>query len=417
VVSAYVLGYGGFVLLGGRAADLLGRRRMFLLWMAVFAVFSGLGGIANEGWLVILARFVTGVAAGFMAPAGLSIITTSFPEGHERNRALLIYAGVAAAGFSLGMVVGGLLTAIGWRWVFFAPVVMALLLLAVAYRVVPRDDARAEGSFDLAGALAITTAMVVLVFTVVRAPDVDLALTLAGLAAAAALLTAFALIERRAKEPLVRLGILRSANLLRANAGTMLFIGAFVAFQFIAVLYLQELRGWSPVETGLALVVLGIDAILAPTLTPRLVERFGKLPVIGAGTALAALGYALFLRLGTDWGYFDMLPTLLLVGVAFALTFGTLMIVATDGIAEHEQGLAGGLQYVSLQFGAAVGLAIVAAVNVAATNGTSSEALLDGYRTALLVPVALAVLALTVTATAAYGLTSSRSGSGVGSTV
>ena len=143
VVSAYVLGYGGFVLLGGRAADLLGRRRMFLLWMAVFVVFSGLGGIASEGWLVIVARFVTGVAAGFMAPAGLSIITTSFPEGRERNRALLIYAGVAAAGFSLGMVVGGLLTAIDWRWVFFAPVVMATLLLVVAYRVVPRDDARA----------------------------------------------------------------------------------------------------------------------------------------------------------------------------------------------------------------------------------------------------------------------------------
>ena len=214
----------------------------------------------------------------------------------------------------------------------------------------------------------------------------------------------------------MRLGILRKTSLLRANAGTMLFIGAFVAFQFVAVLYLQELRGWSPIETGLALVVLGIDAILAPTLTPRLVERFGKLPVIGAGTALAALGYALFLRLGADWSYFDMLPTLLLVGVAFALTFGTLMIVATDGIAEHEQGLAGGLQYVSLQFGAAVGLAIVAAVNVAATNGTSAQALLDGYRTALLVPVALAALALAVTATAAYGLTSSRSGSGVGST-
>jgi len=418
VVSAYVLGYGGFVLLGGRAADLLGRRRMFLLWMGIFAVFSGLGGIAQEGWLVIVARFVTGVAAGFMAPAGLSIITTSFAEGRERNRALLIYAGVAAAGFSLGMVVGGLLTAIGWRWVFFAPVLMSLALLAVAYRVVPRDETRAQGSFDLAGALAITAAMVVLVFTVVRAPDVDLAPTLIGAVASLALLTAFVRIERRTAQPLVRLGILHNASLLRANAGTMLFIGAFVAFQFVAVLYLQELRDWSPIETGLALVVLGIDAILAPTLTPRLVDRFGKLPVIGAGTALAALGYALFLRLGADWTYFDMLPTMLLVGVAFALTFGTLMIVATDGIDEHEQGLAGGLQYVSLQFGAAVGLAIVAAVNVAATNGTSSEAMLDGYRTALLVPVALAALALAVTATGLtrYGLTSSRSGSGVGST-
>ena len=419
VVSAYVLGYGGFVLLGGRAADLLGRRRMFLLWMAVFVVFSGLGGVAAEGWQVIVARFVTGVAAGFMAPAGLSIITTSFPEGRERNRALLIYAGVAAAGFSLGMVVGGLLTSVGWRWVFFAPVVMAALLLVTAFRVVPRDDAvRAQGSFDLAGALAITGAMILLVFTVVRAPDVDLALTLAGLVGSAALLAAFVAIERRAAEPLVRLGILRSANLLRANAGTMLFIGAFVAFQFVAVLYLQELRDWSPVETGLALMVLGIDAILAPTLTPRLVERFGKLPVIGAGTALAAIGYALFLRLDADWTYVQMLPTMLLVGVAFALAFGTLMIVATDGIDETEQGLASGLQYVSLQFGAAVGLAIVAAVNVAATDGTSAQALLDGYRTALLVPVALAALALAVTATGLtrYGLTSSRSGSGVGST-
>src|SRR5690242_13571694 len=139
VVSAYVLGYGGFVLLGGRAADVLGRRGMFLGWMAVFIVFSGLGGLAEDGWLLIVARFVTGVAAGFMAPAGLSIITTSFAEGPARNRALLIYAGVGAAGFSLGMVVGGLLTAIGWRWVFFAPVVMAALLLLLAVRVVPRD--------------------------------------------------------------------------------------------------------------------------------------------------------------------------------------------------------------------------------------------------------------------------------------
>ena len=178
----------------------------------------------------------------------------------------------------------------------------------------------------------------------------------------------------------MRLGILRSASLVRANVGTMLFIGAFMAFQFVAVLYLQELRGWSSVETGLALMVLGIDAILAPTLTPRLVERFGKLPVIGAGMALAALGYALFLPLGPDWTYLQMLPTILLVGVAFALAFGTLMIVATDGIAEAEQGLASGLQYVSLQFGAAVGLAVVAAVNVAATNGSSKRRCSTGSR-------------------------------------
>lgn len=400
VVSAYVLGYGGFVLLGGRAADLLGRRRMFLGWMAVFTVFSGLGGIASEGWMVIVARFVTGVAAGFMAPAGLSIITTSFREGRERNRAMLIYAGVGAAGFSLGMVVGGLLTAIGWRWVFFAPVLMAGLLLIVATRVVPRDDhLRADGGFDIAGALAITAAMSALVYTVVRAPDVQFELTLAGLAVSAALLTAFVLIERRASAPLVRLGILRSGNLVRANTAMLLFMGAFIAFQFIAVLYLQELRGWTPVETGLALAVLGIDAILAPTLTPRLVERFGKLRVIAAGIAVAAVGYGLFAGIGAGWTYWQMLPSFVLVGVAFALTFGTLMIVATDGIGEAEQGLAGGLTYVSLQFGAATGLAVVTAVNVAATDGTSAAALLDGYQTALLVPVAAVLLGLVVITT------------------
>jgi MFS family permease len=411
IVSAYVLGYGGFVLLGGRAADLLGRRRMFLAWMAVFVVFSGLGGLADSGWLLIVARFVTGVAAGFMAPAGLSIITSSFPEGRARNQALLIYAGVAAAGFSLGMVVGGLLTAISWRWVFFAPVLMATLLLIVAFKVVPRDAVRATGGVDLRGAVSLTGAMVLLVFTVVRAPDVDLAPTLVGLAASAALLAAFVVIERRATEPLVRLGILRSGAIVRANLGAFLFVGAFIAFQFVAVLYLQELRGWSPVETGLALAVLGIDAILAPTLTPRLVDRFGKLPVIGSGMALAAVGYGLFAGIGADWTYLQMLPTLVLVGVAFALAFGTLMIVATDGIAEAEQGLASGLQYVSLQFGGAVGLAVVAAVNVAATDGTSEQALLDGYRTALLVPVAAVLLGLAVTATGGLrGMSEARSG-------
>ncbi|MGH2598422.1 MAG: MFS transporter, partial [Dehalococcoidia bacterium] len=145
VVSAYVVGYGGFVLLGGRAADLLGRRRMFLFWLGVFVVFSGLGGLATDGWVLILARFVTGVSAGFLSPAGLSIITTSFAEGPARNRALLVYAGTAAAGFALGVVVGGLLTEINWRWVFFAPVILSFVILLAAIRLVP-DSGRPERS-------------------------------------------------------------------------------------------------------------------------------------------------------------------------------------------------------------------------------------------------------------------------------
>ena len=402
VVSAYVLGYGGFVLLGGRAADLLGRRRMFLLWLGVFVAFSGLGGIASEGWMLIVARFVTGVSAGFMAPAGLSIITTSFAEGRARNQALLVYAGTAAGGFSLGLVVGGLLTAIDWRWVFFAPFVLATLLFAAAVRLIGAGEAPrpARAGFDLAGALAVTGAMLLLVVAVVRAPDVAPGATAATLAAGAALLLAFVAVERRSASPLVRLGILRSGALVRANVGALVFVGSFVAFQFIVVLYLQELRGWSALETGLALLVVGIDTMLAPTLTPRLVARFGTVPVILAGMLLAAIAYALFVPLGATWTYWAMLPSFALIGLAFSLAYGALTIAATDGVDESEQGLAGGLLNVSLQFGAAVGLAIATAVTVAATgDGVTPQAVLDGYRAGLLVPVAGTVLGAVLTAT------------------
>jgi MFS family permease len=400
VVSAYVLGYGGFVLLGGRAADVLGRRRMFLGWLVVFMAFSGLGGFATEGWVLVIARFVTGVAAAFLAPAGLSIITTTFAEGRVRNRAVLVYAGAGAGGFSLGMVVGGLLTAIDWRWVFFAPVVVATAILVAAVVLIPREDrrARGEGGFDIAGTLTLTGAMLLLVVTVVRAPEVALGTTLATLAGAVVLLAAFVRIERRCATPLVRLGILRSAPLLRANAGAMLLLASFMAFQFTAVLYLQELRGWSEVETGLALAVVGIDAVLAPTLTPVLVNRFGNPRVMVAGLALAAVAYLLFLPVGADWGFLAMLPAFLVLGLAFTLAYGPLTIAGTDGVADEEQGLASGLLATSFQFGAALGLAIVSAVIVANTADGSHQAVLEGYRAGLVVPLVAAVLGTVLTA-------------------
>lgn len=398
VVSAYVLGYGGFMLLGGRAADLLGRRRMFLLWLTVFLVFSGLGGFADSGPVLILARFVTGLAAAFMTPAGLSIITTTIPEGRQRDKALLVYAGIAAAGFSLGLVVGGLLTGLHWRWVFFAPVILAAAILAAALRLLPREERPARTSgFDVLGAVTITAAMLLLVAAVVRAPETTAVTTALTAAAGLLVLGAFVAVERRSAAPLVRLGVLRSAPLVRANIGAIALAGSFAGFQFMLVQYLQNLRGWSATETGLAMLVVGVDAVLAPVLTPRLVARFGNAKVIAGGFVSASGTYAFFLGIGADTAYAVMLPALLLLGVGFALAYGPLTIAATDGVPGAEQGLAGGLFNTSFQFGTALGLAVTTAVGVAATASDTPAGLLDGYRAAFLVPLGAAVLGLAVT--------------------
>jgi EmrB/QacA subfamily drug resistance transporter len=404
VVSAYVLGYGGFLLLGGRAADLFGRRRMFLISLGVFVVASALGGFADDGSLLIATRFIKGVSAAFTAPAGLSIITTSFAEGAARNKAISIYTATGATGFSLGLVFGGLMTEIGWRWVFFLPVPVALATLLAATRLVPSDPAgaRASRSFDLAGAVTLTATMLLLVFTVVEAPDVGWASarTLASFAGVALLLGAFVAIERRVAVPLVRLGILRSATLVQANIGAMMLIGGWFGFQFIVTLYMQQLRGWSPLETGLAIFPGGLlVALLAPRIAP-LVMRYGVRRLITLGLASTAVGYALFLPIGLDSRYVAaMLPTFVLAGFGFALAYGPLNIAATNGIAAEEQGLASGLVSTSFQFGGALVLAVATAVNNANVGaGGSPQALLDGFQAAIAVSVIAAAIGVVVTA-------------------
>jgi EmrB/QacA subfamily drug resistance transporter len=404
VVSAYVLGYGGFLLLGGRAADLFGRRRMFLISLAVFVVASALGGFANDGALLIATRFIKGVSAAFTAPAGLSIITTSFAEGTARNKAISIYTATGATGFSLGLVFGGLLTEIGWRWVFFLPVPIALVTLIAATRLVPAEhrDVPRSRSFDLAGAVTLTAAMLLLVFTVVEAPDVGWASarTLGSFAGVAAILALFVAIERRTAVPLVRLGILRSGTLVRANVAAMMLVGSWFGFQFIATLYMQQLRGWSPLETGLAIFPGGfLVAVLAPRVGP-LVIRFGITRLVTLGFLSAAAAYALFIPIGLDSGYAAaMLPTFVLAGFGFALSYGPLNIAGTNGVAAHEQGLASGLVSSSFQVGGALVLAVSTAVNnAAAGSGGSPQALLDGFQAAIVVSVIAAGIGALVTA-------------------
>jgi EmrB/QacA subfamily drug resistance transporter len=400
VVSAYVLGYGGFLLLGGRAADLFGRRRVFLIALGVFVVASSLGGLVNDGSLLVATRFIKGISAGFTAPAGLSIITTSFAEGAARNKALSVYSATGATGFSLGLVFSGVLTELGWRWVFLFPAPLALITLVAARRLVP-DDGRPERSehrFDIGGAVGVTSGMLLLVYTLVEAPNAGWvsARTLLSLAGVTLIFAAFVAHQRRTPAPLVRLGILRSGHLVRANLGAMALIGGWFGFQFILTLYLQQLRGWSALETGFAIFPAGLlVALLAPRTAP-LVERFGATRLIGAGLGSTALAYALFLPIGIDSSYAPaMLPTFVLGGLGFALAYGPLNIAATNGVAPEEQGLAGGLVNTSFQFGGALVLAVVTAVNdAAAGSGRSPSALMDGFHAGWAVSLVAALLGM-----------------------
>ncbi|MET8853176.1 MFS transporter [Amycolatopsis sp. NPDC004625] len=402
VVSGYVLGYGGLLLLGGRTADLLGRRRVFLVAVAIFALASLLGGLVDDGALLIASRFIKGLAAAFTAPAALSIITTTFQEGPARNKAISIFAVFGASGYSAGLVFSGLLTEVGWRWTFLLPAPIALVALVAAWKLIP-SYRREEGSgYDFPGAVTGAAGSLLLVFGVVEAPEVGWAAprTLITFVVALALLVTFVVIEKRSRHPLLRLGILRSGPLARANLGGALFFGAYIGFQFVVMLYLQRVLGWSALQTALGFLPAAlIVAFGSPRIEP-LIDRVGTPRTIFAGVVAHVIGYALFLRIDEHSGYAgSVLPSMILLGIGFTLAFSSLNIQATAGIADDEQGLAGGLLNTSLQVGGAIGLAVVTAVLTA--NGgreASPAALLTGLTPALSVVTGIAVLGLLVAA-------------------
>ncbi|MDX6314287.1 MAG: hypothetical protein QOF44_3751 [Streptomyces sp.] len=408
IVSGYILGYGGLLLLGGRAADLLGRRRVFLIALAVFAAASLLGGLVDSGELLIASRFIKGLSAAFTAPAGLSIITTSFAEGPLRNRALSIYTTCGATGFSMGLVLSGLLTEVGWRWTMLLPAPIALVALVAGLRLIPRSP-REHGpgrGYDLPGALTGTGAMLLLVFTVVQASGAGWASarTLGSFAVVAALLAAFVAIETRSSHPLIRLGVFRSADQIRANLGGAAFFGSYVGFQFLVTQYMQSLLGWSALQTALAFLPAGALVAVASTRIGPLVDRFGTPRVIAAGFTALVVGYVLFLRISLTPQYAAViLPSMLLLGAACALVFPSLNIQATNGVKDDEQGMVSGLLNTSFQVGGAIFLAIVTAVVTAnAGHGTgagSPQAVLDSYRPGLVVVSAVALGGLLITLT------------------
>lgn len=372
IVNGYVLGYGGLMMLGGRTADLLGRRRVFLTALAVFAAASLLGGLVDSGPLLIASRFVKGLAAAFTAPTALSILTTTFHEGPARNRALSVFSLFGASGYSSGLILGGLLTGFGWRWTFLTPVPLALLALVAGIVLIPRVRPAESGRHDPAGAATLTGGMLLAVYAVVSAPAHGWlsATTLGSFALAAALLTAFVLIERRLTHPLVRFGILRVGSTVRANLSIIALFGSYVSFQFMMTLYLQDGRGWSPLRMALALLPAGLVVAVGSPFVGRLVNRVGTPPLIIASMASMTLGYVWFLATAGSAPHYatTVLPTMLLLGGGFAFGFSSIMSQATEGIDDSEQGLASGLVQTSGQVGAALVLAILTAVVSGATG-------------------------------------------------
>lgn len=381
IVSAYVLGLGGLLLLGGRAADLLGRRRVLFGALAVFTLASLVGGLVDDPALLIAARFVKGAAAAFTVPAALSLITTTFTEGPARNKALAIFNAFGASGFSFGLVFGGLLTSADWRLTFLLPVPVAAIVLALIPRYLAKDRPYLgpKRQYDIPGAVLLTAGMLVLVHALVEKnwPEVIVAV---------ALLAAFGIVERRTRQPLVRLGILRSGSLVRANLGAMALFGAYVGFQFVATLYLQGTLGWSALETALAFLPAGLLVALGAPRMGAVISRYGTTKPILASTVAFTAGYALFLPIDATPYYLTFLPVILLLGLGFALGYAALNVQATAGVSDHEQGLAAGLVQTSFQMGGAV---VLAAVTSVVGAGSTTD-----YRTATVVVLGVAVVSV-----------------------
>jgi EmrB/QacA subfamily drug resistance transporter len=409
VVNGYILTYGGFLLLGGRMADLLGRRSVLVGGLVVFAFSSLLGGLAHTSSLLVGARFAQGVGAAMMSPAALSTLTSTFRSTRDRNTALGVWAAVSGIGGAVGVLFGGLLTeGPGWRWVLFINVPFSVLALLGAFALLSRERVRAGrlANFDALGALLVTGGMLLLVYTLVKAPDVGWGAgrTVAGLAGAAVLLAGFASNELRVRNPLVPLSILKVKGVAAADATQLVAIAGFLPMFFFLTLYMQTVLGYSPIQTGLAYLPLTGGFIIAASISSQLFARIGTKPVVVLGTVISAGGLYWLSRIPLDGSYVaDILPGLLTVSIGMGGVFTGLTTAANAGVEQDQAGLAAGLLNTGQQLGAALGLAILSAVATAQTKSVLSagdgltQAATHGYERALLVG-AFIVLAATAVA-------------------
>ena len=405
VLSAYALTFGGLLLLGGRAADLLGRRRLFMTGVVLFTAASLLCGLAWSPAALLAARVVQGVGAATMTPTALSIISTTFPEGPERNKALGIWGGLGGIGAAAAWLIGGpLVDGPGWEWIFFINIPLGLAALALSPVLLRESRATlTRRSYDPAGALTITGALVLLVYAVVEAPDVGwgYAQTILLVAGSSVLLAAFVLIESRHPAPLVPLRFLRSHTSVGANAVMVLVGTVAVGMPFVLTLYAQQVLGYSAVEFGVGSVVLAAAVTVGAIVAQAAVVKVGFRSVAATGMALMGAGSLLLTQVSVGGSYFgDIFFGLLVVGFGTGLAFVTATVAALAGVAEHESGLASGLNNTALQIGGALGVAIVTTVAVsrsedflAAHDGANPLVTLnEGFQSAFLALVVLAVI-------------------------
>jgi EmrB/QacA subfamily drug resistance transporter len=400
VLSAYLLSFGGLLLLGGRSADLLGRRRMFMVGTALFALASLGCGLAWSDLALVTARILQGVAAAIMTPTALSILMTTFEEGSERNKALGVWSSVGGVGATAAWLVGGPITdGLGWEWIFFinVPVGLALLALSPVLLRESRDRGRRR-AFDMTGAATITAALVLLVYAVVEAPEAGWAdgQTLGLLAASAALLALFAGVEARSAAPLVPLRTLRSRALVGGNLVLVTLGMLAFGMPFILTQYAQQVLGYSPVEFGLGSVVMPVMAAVGSATGQALVTKTGFRSVAVVSLVLTGLGCGLLTQVSVDGSYFaDIFFGLLVFGPGLGAGYVAASVASLAGVAEAEAGLASGLNNASFQIGGAVGVAIVSSVAISETEGSGPlVALTEGYQAALAVSILFAVAGL-----------------------
>jgi EmrB/QacA subfamily drug resistance transporter len=397
VISAYAVASAGFLLLGGRAADLLGRRRIFVSGLTLYACGSLVGGLAPAPELLLVARAVQGLGGALVFPATLSLVNTTFAEGSERNRALAVWGAAGAAGLVIGVLLGGVLTqALGWEAVFFVNVPLATAAVLLAFPLIPADRRRdVHRSFDLPGAFTATLGITLLVFALVQGPTIGWGSPIipAGAAAGLISLAGLVLIERRSRDPLVPPRLLANRNLSTAVVIAFLFWATFGSVLYFLTLYFQDVRGYDALQTGVGFLLPTSVVVAGSALAGQLATRFGLKRTTVAALTVGALGaVALGLAMSAEGSYAALIPGLIAVSVGDGVVFTTMFIAAASGVSDREQGVASGIASTSTSVGAAVGLAVLVLVANAGTDGLAGDALrsaiADGLGKAVLVVAA-----------------------------